>query len=181
VPPDVGRFSPPTNSIIFPSLLIRPAKTEDAAVIAAIYNQSILAGDCTMDQAPRSPADISAWISHFNKRETILLLELDQQVLGWGIIKQYSDRPGYRFCCETSVYVRRAKVGKGYGSYLQEALLKKCSIFGYHHVVAKIWANNPGSISMHKRFGFKIVGTQTEIGYADGKWVDVVIMQCIVE
>jgi len=157
--------------------LIRIATAEDAGVIADIYNESIRAGDSTMDQVAKTSADVVSWFAQLSDRETILLFEAENGVLGWGIIKRYSDRPGYRFACETSVYVRRSAFGMGHGSDLQRALLETCKSFGYHHVVAKIWATNAASIALHQRFQFKIVGTQTEIGYADGQWIDVVIMQ----
>ena len=160
---------------------IRDATPADAAVIAAIYNESIAANDSTMDDIPRTAADIRQQMAHFNDREVFLVLEQADEVLGWGIIKRYSDRPGYRFCCETAVYIRRALTRRGYGSRIEQALIDRCRQFGYHHLVAKIWATNIGSIQMHERCGYEIVGTQREIGYKNGQWQDVTIMQCILE
>jgi phosphinothricin acetyltransferase len=160
---------------------IRNATPADAAIIAAIYNESIVANDSTMDDIPNTPADIRQQMAHFNNREVFLVLEEEGEVLGWGIIKRYSDRPGYRFCCETAVYIRRALRRHGYGSRIEQALIDRCRQFGYHHLVAKIWATNVGSIQMHERFGYEIVGTQREIGFKNGQWQDVTIMQCVLE
>jgi phosphinothricin acetyltransferase len=158
---------------------IRDATPADAAIIAAIYNESIVANDSTMDDIPNTPADIRQQMAHFNNREVFLVLEEEGEVLGWGIIKRYSNRPGYRFCCETAVYIRRGLMRRGYGSRIEQALIDRCRQFGYHHLVAKIWATNIGSIKMHERFGYEIVGTQREIGFKNGQWQDVTIMQCI--
>lgn len=163
------------------ALHIRDATPADAAAIAAIYNESIAANDSTMDDIPKTAADIRQQMARFNEREGFLVLEQAGEVLGWGIIKRYSDRPGYRFCCETSVYIRRALMRRGYGSRIEQALIDRCRQFGYHHLVAKIWATNAGSIQMHERFGYEIVGTQREIGYKNGQWQDVTIMQCILD
>jgi phosphinothricin acetyltransferase len=109
----------------------------------------------------------------------LLILEDQEQIIGWGIVKLYSDRPGYARTCETSVFLRRAKTGRGLGSRLQKALLDSAKAAGFHHCLFRIWAANASSIAMHAKFGFTIVGTQNEVGYVDDKWVDVTIMQCL--
>jgi len=158
---------------------IRPYLTKDFQAIADIYNEAIALGGVTMDIHPYQPQDIAAIVKKFHDRETILVAQQDEQVFGWGIIKRYSDRPGYLVCCETSIYLSFAATGRGYGSLLQNALLEKVKAFGYHHVVAKILATNPQSIKFHEKFGFEMVGIQKEIGYYQGKWLDVAIMQLI--
>ncbi|MCH7472432.1 GNAT family N-acetyltransferase [bacterium] len=102
-------------------------------------------------------------------------------VLGWGVIKRYSDRQGYRFCCETGVYLWRRHVRKGYGSMIKRALLERCREYRYHHLVAKVVAGNTAGIEYNRRFGYKIVGTQREIGFVKGRWEDVVLMQLVLE
>ena len=160
-------------------LAIRPCVESDYAAIAAIYNQSIALGGITFDGHDLAAADIKAWVDKFNPRERLLVGAQAEQVLGWGIIKRYSDRLGYRSCCETSIYLDLEQAGKGYGRRLQAALLDQVAAFGYHHVVAKILASNPGSIEFHRRFGFETVGVQKEVGFQRGHWQDIVIMQLI--
>ncbi len=106
-------------------------------------------------------------------------MEASKSVIGWGIIKRYSDRSGYRFCCETAVYLSRNQVGHGYGTKIKIALIDRCKEFGYHHLVAKIFADNIKSIEYNKRLGYEIVGTQNEIGYKNNRWQDIVIMQLV--
>ncbi|MEO1465538.1 MAG: N-acetyltransferase family protein, partial [Cyanobacteria bacterium J06633_1] len=115
----------------------------------------------------------------FGSRETYLVGEKEGSVVGWGIIKRYSDRSGYRLTCETSVYLQFSETGKGYGQVLQTALLEKVKEFDYHHVVAKILAANQGSIKFHQQFGFELVGIQQKIGLTQGQWQDVAIMQLL--
>ena len=160
-------------------MLVREYTKDDLQAIADIYNESIARDGITMDTRLFSAADMRSQVEKFGDRETILVAELEGRVVGWGIIKRYSDRIGYRVCCETSVYLSFAQTGKGYGRTLQTALLKKVAEFGYHHVVAKILASNQSSIQFHQRFGFEIVGVQKEIGFLKGRWHDVVIMQLI--
>ena len=158
---------------------IRTYLKTDFQAIADIYNEAIVIGGVTMDVHAYSSDDIATIVKKFNHRETILVAQKDERVIGWGIIKRYSDRPGYYVCCETSIYLSFSSTGKGYGHSLQNALLEKVKTFGYHHVVAKILVTNPQSIKFHQRFGFEIVGIQKQIGYYRGKWLDVAILQLI--
>ncbi len=162
-------------------MLVREALITDAAAVAAIYNESIAAGDSTMELSEKSGDDLIDRMRGLGPSEKLLVLEDDGMIQGWGILKRYSDREGYRFACETSVFLRRELVGRrtGYGSSLQSELLRIATELGYHHVVVKIWAGNTISIRMHQKFGFEIVGTQREIGFVNGTWQDVTIMQLV--
>jgi phosphinothricin acetyltransferase len=62
---------------------------------------------------------------------------------------------------------------------LKRALLDRARAWGYHHLVAKIVADNVASLEYNRRFGYTVVGTQREVGYIDGAWRDVTIMQLI--
>ena len=161
------------------TVYIRPADPSDFEAIANIYNESILKGGITMDTDLKQAADIQRIVQKMGERETLLVATLEQQIVGWGIIKKYSDRPGYRFCCETSVYLSFQQAGNGYGKALQTALMQQVSAYGYRHIVAKILTRNQASIQFHQRFGFALVGVQKEIGFIQGQWHDVTIMQCL--
>ena len=166
------------------SISIRPAKASDFEAIASIYNESIAKGGITMDTQPKQAVDIQAMTQKMNNREILLVAELESQleelIVGWGVVKKYSDRPGYQFCCETSVYLSFSQTGKGYGKTLQTALMEQVAIYGYRHVVAKILAKNQASIKFHQDFGFVPVGIQKEIGFIQDQWHDVMIMQCLI-
>ena len=164
-------------------LKLRDCTLGDADIIAEIYNTYIRKGGSTMDTQLRSREDVVQQIEGFHQRETIMMLERaeDNHVLGWGLIKRNSDLMGFRVSCETSIYIQADQLGKGYGTYLKKAVLERCRSMGYHHIVAKIFASNTTSINYNKRLGYEIVGRQREIGYRDGKWQDVVIMQLILD
>lgn len=162
-------------------LTIRDATVADAATIAEIYNETIASRTNTMDLTLKTPEVIGDQIRSFDERETILILERTGTVIGWGIIKKYSPRIGYRFAAETSVFIRKSEIRKGYGSYLKAAVIDRCREFGYHHLVARIWASNTASIEYNKRLGYEMVGIQREIGYVDGQWRDVAVMQLVLD
>jgi len=162
-------------------LTIRLAEPKDYGAIASIYNEAIAYGGITMDGQPYTADDIQAIVKKMNRREALFVAETPEKEIGWGIIKRYSDRLGYQVCCETSIYLTFSETGKGYGKALQKVLMKKVADYGYHHIVAKILAINEGSIRFHQQFGFEIVGIQKEIGFINGTWHDVVIMQCLLQ
>lgn len=157
---------------------VRPAYTSDCTHLAAIYQQSLDAKDCCMEVRVDEDYFLKM-LERFVDREALLVIEDGDVLHGFGVVKKYSDRIGYRVACETSIYLCRDVTGKGHGSKLQRALMEKVREFRYHHVVTKIWASNLGSIRFHQRFGFEMVGVQKEVGYLGGAWRDVAIMQCI--
>ncbi|NNF04502.1 MAG: N-acetyltransferase [Rhodothermales bacterium] len=162
-------------------VLVRTARPEDAAAIAEIYSESILARDSTMDIDPWTEETALGLLHGLTERETVVVLEAQGVVTGWGIVKKYSDRPGYRVACETSLYVRRGHSGRGYGSAIQTKLHRRARRLGYHHIVAKIWADNERSVGMHRKMGFEMVGIQREIGLVDGIRRDIALMQRILD
>jgi len=161
--------------------LVRPASREDAASIAEIYSESILERDSTMVLDTVSAVDMQSKLDGLHARETILVAESGESIQGWGIVKFYSDRPGYQHACETSVFVRRSLLGRGIGSQIQTGLMQSAQQAGFHHVLVRIWTQNEHSISMHEKFGFRTVGVQNEIGFVEGNWIDVTVMQCILD
>lgn len=156
---------------------IRDAEMGDASSIAEIYNESIRARDSTMQVAPIDGGDVKARLRDLGEREAVLVIVAEDAVAGYGLLKRYSDRGGYRYAGETSVYVRRNRTDQGLGTRMQERLLERAQTYDYHHLVAKLWAGNERSRALHRKVGYDLVGVQQEIGYVDGEWHDVAIMQ----
>jgi L-amino acid N-acyltransferase YncA len=159
--------------------IIRDATPADAAAIAAIYSESVARGDATMDEEPWTTAQVEAQMAAQDAREGFLVLEQDGAVLGWGVFKRYSPRAGYRFAGETATYLRRDQTGRGHGTRLKRALIARCRDAGYHHLVARVAADNAASIAYNLRLGYEVVGVQRQIGYRDGRWLDVTILQLL--
>ena len=158
----------------------RLANIEDATIITAIYNEHIAIGNSTMDREPKPVEVVERWFRDFNDRELIVLMEDENDVIGWGIIKRYSDRAGYARACETAIYLSSAQTRKGYGSEMKKWMIEKCKELGYNHLVAKIFSSNIASIEYNMKLGYEIVGTQNKIGYVDGEWQDVTILQLLI-
>jgi len=158
----------------------RIADITDAKSVMEIYNEHIYDGNSTMDQRPKTLNEIENWFKGFWERELIVMLEDENKTIGWGIIKRYSDREGYAGACETAIYLSSTETRKGYGTLMKKWIIKKCRELGYHHLVAKIFSSNIASIEYNKKLGYELVGKQKEIGFVDGQWQDVTILQLLI-
>ena len=162
-----------------PNKYIRIATSADWDRLAQIYNEAIHSGRSTMDLIPVDAHYFRKLTDGFTHRECLLVAEHATHIAAWGIVKQYSDRLGYALACETSVYVAEDYHGHGIGTALQTAVIKKAWGFGYRHLVAKILAVNETSIGFHQHFDYQIAGIQKKIGFLNGIWHDIIIMQRI--
>jgi phosphinothricin acetyltransferase len=107
-----------------------------------------------------------------------LVAQRDSDIVGYSYATAFRSRSGYRHTIEDSVYVADGLGGKGIGSALLEALISRCESGPWRQMIAAIGdsANHP-SIALHRRFGFRLVGTLGSVGLKLGRWVDVVLMQ----
>ncbi len=162
-------------------MIIKIATKENYSSIAEIYNEYIRLGNATMEEKIHDEKDIATWVKKFNERERLYVMEVEKEVIGWGIIKRYSDRDGYRFAAETAVYLTSTQLGKGYGSRMKKHLIEEARSLEYRHLIAKIFAKNETSIQYNIKLGYTVVGTQNQIGFKNGEWMDVVILQLLLD
>jgi len=158
---------------------IRKAAIPDFGRIAQIYNEHIQLGQSTMEESTYTAQRIQSWVEAFDHRERLYVMEKNGAVIGWGIIKKYSPREGYRYTAETAVYLTQGETRKGYGSTFKRFLIDQARQLDYHHLVAKIFSTNQASIDYNLKLGYTIVGHQKEIGFKNGRWQDVTILQLI--
>ncbi len=158
---------------------MRPAVPGDCASIASIYNNYI--GKATMDTQHRTAEYFLSAIEKMDPRERIMVLEVNDIIIGWGAIKKYSYKEGYRFACETSVFMSPHHRGRGYGSQFKSFIIEECKKLDYRHLVARIFRSNKVSIDYNLKLGYTIVGVQQKIGKVNGRWEDIVVMQYVVE
>jgi phosphinothricin acetyltransferase len=159
--------------------IVRDACEDDLPAIQAIYAHHVLHGLATFEEVPPSVDDLRA------RRAQVLGLGLPYlvaehagTVAGYSYATSYRPRPAYRFTVEDSVYVADGLGGRGIGSALLGALIRRCETGPWRQMIAVIGdRDNAGSIALHRRFGFRLVGTLDAPGYKLGRWVDTVLMQ----
>jgi L-amino acid N-acyltransferase YncA len=98
--------------------------------------------------------------------------------VGYAYATAYRPRPAYRHTIENSVYVAHAQHRSGVGAALLGALITRCEAGPWRQMVAVIGDSaNTGSIALHCRLGFEMVGTLRNVGFKHKRWVDTVLMQ----
>jgi phosphinothricin acetyltransferase len=162
---------------------IRHAEAErDAAACAAIYGPFVAATAVTFEQVPPSPSQFAARIQQISATHAFLVAEDDGAgagapagtgVAGFAYAGPHRDRPGYRWACETSVYVHEGRRRRGVGRALYEALLPLLERQGLWVALAGITLPNPPSVALHEALGFRLVGVYEQIGWKAGGWRDV--------
>jgi phosphinothricin acetyltransferase len=75
------------------------------------------------------------------------------------------------------VYVAAQARGRGAGSALLAALVESSETAGLWTLQAGIFPENAASLRLHKRLGFRRVGVRRRVGYGQGRWRDVVLME----
>ena len=71
--------------------------------------------------------------------------------------------------------------GRGVGRRLLEALVARAIELGYHKLVLAAFPWNVAGMRAYGRAGFREVGIYREQGRLDGRWVDTVVMEKILE
>jgi L-amino acid N-acyltransferase YncA len=153
---------------------VRPARREDAAAIAAIYNEGIRDRTATFETRPRAAGDIEAW---FDPRYPLLVAEVDNRVVGWIAASAYRTRDCYAGVAEFSVYVASDARRSGIAGALMSEFLPALEQAGFWKVLSRIFPANVGSLALCRRYGFEVVGTYRRHAKLDGEWRDCVIVE----
>ena len=152
----------------------RLATPEDAAAIAAIYNQGIEERGSTFETRLRTPEDIAAWFDGVNP---IVVVQEKTGIDAFAAASTYRPRECYRGVAEASVYVARHRRGKGAGRLALQLLLHACEKAGFWKLVSRIFVDNPASRGLCRSVGFREVGIYEKHGQLDSVWRDVVIVE----
>lgn len=160
---------------------IRPATSDDAQTIAAIYNQGIAERSATFETAPRSAADIASRLAETDRYPMLVAHAGEGPVLGWAALGSYRPRECYAGIAEFSIYLDRAARGHGIGRDLLNALIDDAAARGYWKLLSRVFPHNAASRALCRACGFREVGTYVRHARLDGQWLDVVIVERLIE
>ena len=187
---------------------VRRATDTDNAQIAAIWNDEVERGDATTETQLRTAGTQREWLARHGDAHPVIVAVAGgkdtvsggdesprtwlrppvirpgraapgTEILAWGSLSPYRPRPAFAASVEDSVYVKAMHRGRGLGATILAELVGLARERGYHTVVARIRSTNAGSLALHRRMGFDVVGVEREIARVRGRWVDVVIMQLV--
>jgi phosphinothricin acetyltransferase len=157
------------------NLKARAGRIDDAAAIAAIYNEGIADRVGTFETTSRTPEQIERW---FDGRHPIVVVEDSTGgVVAFASTSSYRERACYAGIAEFSVYVVRARRGTGAGRVAMTSLIEATTKAGLWKLVSRIFPENTASLALMARMGFRVVGTYQRHGKLDGQWRDCVIVE----
>jgi L-amino acid N-acyltransferase YncA len=160
----------------------RLATQDDAEAIRAIYNREVLGSTVTFDMVARTAEDQLAWMDeHSGAHPAVVAVDDLERVLGFGSLSPYRSRPAYRTTVEDSIYVDADGRGQGVGRGLLDELIRLAAAHGFHAVMARIVGGHEASIALHRACGFELVGVEREVGRKFGRWLDVALMQRLID
>ncbi len=160
---------------------IRRARLEDLPAITKIYNDAIIKTVATFDTKPKSIEEQKEWFEKHGERYPILVAEIDNKVVGWTSLSEWSDRCAYSDTAEISLYIEEGYRGRGIGKKLTETILREGKAAALHTIIARVTEGNDQSIHILEKYGFNYIGIMKEVGRKFGKLFDVHLLQKIFE
>ncbi|MEV2246765.1 N-acetyltransferase family protein [Streptomyces sp. NPDC049970] len=161
--------------------LVRPGTEADLAALTDIYNHYVRETALTFDTAAFTPEERLPWLrSHPEDGPHRLLVAQDprtgdntRRLLGYATSSPYRPKAAYGTSVEVSVYCAPGATGRGTGSLLYGALFDALGGEDVHRAYAAIAQPNEASARLHGAFGFRHIGTYTEVGRKFGRYWDV--------
>ena len=148
-------------------------ESADWPQVSRIYQEGIDTGYATFETAIPDYSDWDA--SHVDSCR--LVAEGSGKIKGWAALSPVSGRCVYGGVAEVSIYVGKNSRGRGMGQALLEVLINASEKEGFWTLQAGIFPENQGSISLHKKMGFRFLGKREWIGKLNGLWHDNLIFE----
>lgn len=158
---------------------IRTMNEADWTAVSRIYEQGIRTGIATFEASP--PPAWADWISR-RMHDSCIVCDSRAEVIGWAALSPVSSRYAYRGVAEVSIYVATNWRGMGAGSLLLTALIALAEQHGMWTLQAQMFPENRGSMKLHAKHGFRVVGVRERIGKMShgqfqGQWKDNVLLE----
>ena len=166
---------------------LRDAGEVDLPTILAIYNSTIDDTTTSWADVPETVEHRQAWFAARQAAGDPVIVAVDDEtddVVGftaWSWFRGEGMWPGYRHTREHSIHVAAGHHGRGLGRLLIESLVDRARIAGVHVLVAGVDATTEGSLRFHERMGFVEVARMPEVGRKFDRWLDLVLLQRIID
>jgi L-amino acid N-acyltransferase YncA len=159
------------------SSFVRPASSRDARACIGIYRPYVEDTAITFETEVPTTEQMAARIAAVRDTHEWLVLEQDDEVLGYAYAHAFNPRAAYQWSVETSIYIAAHHHRFGGGRRLYAQLLRWLTERGYRRAFAGITQPNEASNGFHRSFGFKQAGLYRRVGWKQGRWHDVAWMQ----
>lgn len=160
-------------------MIVRDARDSDYEPMRAIYGRHVLDGLGSFEEAAPHAADFAFRMTAIaDLGLPCLVAESAGVITGYGYASAFRPRVGYRYTVEDSVYVAPDQTGKGIGRALLTGIVDRCTRMNLRQMIAFIGdSGNAPSVALHRACGFEMAGVLRSVGFKQGRWADVVVMQ----
>lgn len=158
-------------------MIIASVDTNDYQQIVDIYNYYILNSTCTFEISTITVADMDKRITHITSKYPFVVLKDESKVIGYAYLHELNEREAINISCEVSLYMDNDYRGKGLAKLLMEDMIRQAKQKGMKNIVALITSENTNSINFHYKYGFKKVGTLTDIGFKFNRYLSLDYLQ----
>ncbi len=161
-------------------VLIREARTEDAAGVVNILNAIIEAGGYTVFDSLFTVEVEERYITGLPERG---IFHVAQACAGGRIVGLQTLEPfatytrAFDHVGVIATYVDLDCRRKGIGRRLFEATFDSARQKGYEKIFTYVRSDNPAALAAYMKSGFRIVGTARRHARIDGRYVDEVIIE----
>lgn len=162
------------------NVTVRTASLNDLPSVTEIQNYYIINTHITFDVRPFDPEQRRTWFNDHSDGGRYRLLVADDAksgVLGYACTGRFRTKEAYDTTVEVSVGCRPNATGRGLGRLLYSRLFEAIADQDINRIVAGIAQPNPASNTLHQRFGFKPIGTFSQVGRKFDKYWDVLWME----
>ncbi len=155
--------------------------TRFLAEIQDIFNEAILNSTALYEYKPRSRQMIEEWFAAKagGGLPVIGMATTAGELMGFASYGLFRPFPAYKYAVEHSIYVARQFRGQGVGKSLLQEIILRAELQGYHTLIGAIDAENTISRELHRKCGFRHVGTVREAGFKFGRWLNLELYQFI--
>lgn len=157
--------------------LVRPASPRDADACVAIYRPYVEDTAISWEIEVPTVGEMAARIARLRETHEWLVLERDDQVVGFAYGQPLKRLPAFEWTAETGIYVDVDHHRVGGGRKLYTQLLRRLRERGYRRALAGITQPNEASNAFHRSFGFEDVGAWPRVYFKNDRWHDVGWMQ----
>jgi phosphinothricin acetyltransferase len=158
------------------TVFVRPATEADLPALTRIYNHYIVNTPITFDLQPFSVDDRRGWFAEHAQGGRYRLLVADDgsgQAVGYSTTSRFRAKAAYDTTVEASVYCRDDCIRRGVGTALYGALFESLKGEDINRIVAGVTLPNEASLALHRRYGFREVGTLSAVGRKFDRFWDV--------
>jgi phosphinothricin acetyltransferase len=154
---------------------VRPGLAPDLPALTDIYNHYVRTGHVTFDVEEFTVEARREWFDHYAPAGPHrLLVAVDGgEVVGYATSSPHRPKPAYATSVETTVYLHPDATGRGLGTLLYQRLFAALDGEDLHRAFAGVALPNSASEALHRRVGFREIGTYGEVGRKFGRYWDV--------